>query len=229
MYNSDNPGMNTDISPGLIPPRTVWKSPMPPTGRSLIGWGSYIIEPAPPGDDKVPSVQGSFHISKNHSNGGRKPSSLGLKPPPTVWKPRFHRLESLIGSSFTVAPHPRRRMIEAHQPMGGGSVAHGGDRAPSPVQKSSKNIYSPSNAGTITMISRVDIPPRTACQPRLHWLISRDWLVGFDPMSSQLFRPSRVFSHTSRRVFSHTSLMRQTIALRAQFMSYLHDRSQYRP
>ena len=66
IYNLDNPGTNTDISRGLKPPRRVRKSPMPPTGRSLIGWGSYIIEPAPPGDDSVPSpVQGSFHISQN--------------------------------------------------------------------------------------------------------------------------------------------------------------------
>ena len=118
-----------------------------------------------------------------------------------MWKPQFHWLESLIGSSSTAAPHPSRRMIEAHQPMGGSSVSHGGDRAPSPVQKSSESLQPQQrgNYNRLTMISRVDVPPRTACQPRLHWLISRDWLVGFDPvLSSQLFRPSRVFSHTSR-------------------------------
>ena len=143
---------------------------MPPTGRSLIGWGSYIVEPASPGDDRVPSpVQGSFHIYlKIRQTGGENRVLSGRHRPPTVWKPQFHWLESLIGSSSTAAPHPSRRMIEAHQPMGASSVAHGGDRAPSPVQKSSENLYSPSNAGTITMISRVDIPPRTACQPRLH-------------------------------------------------------------
>ena len=114
---------------------------MPPTGRSLIGWGSCIIDPAPPGDDRVPSpVQGSFNICQTLTNGGRKPSSLGLTPPPTVWKPQFHWLESLIGSSSTAAPHPSRSMIEAHQPMGGSSVAHGGDRAPSPVQISSGSL-----------------------------------------------------------------------------------------
>ena len=98
IYNSDNnPGTNTDISPELIPPRTVGKSPVPPTGRSLISLGSYVIESAPPGDDSVPSpVQGSFHIFKNKTNRGRKPSSLGSTPPPTVWKPQFHWLESLI-------------------------------------------------------------------------------------------------------------------------------------
>ena len=118
----------------------MWKSPTPPTGRSLIGWGSYIIEPAPPGDDRVPSpVQGSFHLSKNYTSRGIKPSSLGSTPPPIVWKPQFHWLESLIDSSST-APSQPRGMIEAHQPIGGSSVAHGGDRAPSPVQKSSKSL-----------------------------------------------------------------------------------------
>ena len=125
-----------------------------------------------------------------------------------MWKPQFHWLESLIGSSFTAAPHPSRRIIEAHQPMGGSSVAHGGDRAPSAIQYL-PNPYGSNNAGTITMISRIDIPPRTACQPRLHWLISRGWLVGFEPISSQLFRPNGVFSHASR--------VRQTFAMRAQF------------
>ena len=114
---------------------------MPPTGRSLICWGSYILEPAPPGNDRVPSpVQGSFYIYQNLTNGGRKPSSLWSTPPPTVWKPQFHWLESLIGSSSTAAPHPSRRMIKAHQPMGGSSVTHRGDRAPSPVQKSSESL-----------------------------------------------------------------------------------------
>ena len=31
--------------------------------------------------------------------------------------------------------------MEAHQPMGSSSVAHGGDRAPCPVQKSSESIH----------------------------------------------------------------------------------------
>ena len=62
------------------------------------------------------------------------------------------------------------------------------------------------------MTFRVDVPPRTACQPRLHWLISRDWLVGLvglDPISLHLLRPSRVFSRTSS--------IRHTFAVRAQF------------
>ena len=53
-----------------------------------------------------------------------------------MWKPQHHWLESLIDSSSTVAPHPRERMIEAHQSMGGSSVGHWGGRAPSTVQKS---------------------------------------------------------------------------------------------
>ena len=31
-------------------------------------------------------------------------------------------------------------MIEAHQPMGGSSGAHGGERVPSPVQESSESL-----------------------------------------------------------------------------------------
>ena len=62
IYNSDNPATNTDISPGLIPPRTVWKSPMPPIGRALIGWGLYVKEPSPPGQE-----QESHPRSRGHS------------------------------------------------------------------------------------------------------------------------------------------------------------------
>ena len=141
IYNSDNPGTNTDISPGLIPRRTVWKFPMPPTGRSLIGWGSYIIEPAPPGDDRVPSpVQGSFHTHlKTRQTGEENRVLSGRHRPPRCGNP-VHWLESLIASSSTAAPRPSRRMVEAHQPMGGSSVAYGGDKASSPVQKSSESL-----------------------------------------------------------------------------------------
>ena len=173
---------------------------MPPTGRTLIGWGSYIIEPAPPGDDSVPSpVQGSFHISKYQPNGGRNPSYLESTPPPMVWKPQFHWLESMIGSSSTAGPHPGMRMIEAHQPMGSSSVAHGEDGAISPVQKSSESLQ-PQQRGNYDddLPGRYTSSPRTACQPRFQWLVSRDWLVDFDPIRSQLFRLSRVFSHISR-------------------------------
>ena len=173
---------------------------MPPTGRSLIGWGSYIIEPAAPGDDRVPSpVQGSFHISTYYTNGGTKPTSLGSTPPPTVGKPQFHWLEARIADWFELhsGPLPSRRMIEAHQPMGGSSVAHGGDRAPSPIQKSSESLqpqqrgnYNDDLPGRCTSSHGVSTPTPLA--------YSRDWLVGFDPISSQLFRPSRAFSHTSR-------------------------------
>ena len=34
------------------------------------------------------------------------------------------------------------------------------------------------------MISRVDIPPRTACQPRLHWLITREEC---DPLPNNIY------------------------------------------
>ena len=163
-YTTPTTRERTRVSPGLIPPRTVWKPPTPPTGRSLIGWGSYIIESAPPGDDMVPSpVQRSFHISNIYTKRGRKSSSLWSTPPLTVWKPRFRWLKSLIGSSSTAPPHPRR-MIEAHQPMGGSSVTHGGDRAPSRF-RNPPNLYSSNNAGTITMISRVDTSPHGVSTP----------------------------------------------------------------
>ena len=106
---------------------------MPPTGRSLIGWGSYIIEPAPPGDDKVPSpVQGPFNIYQNLTNGGRKPSSKVDTVPHGVETPvPLARIADWF--ELHSDPHRSRRMIEAHQPMAGSSVAHGGDRAPYPV------------------------------------------------------------------------------------------------
>ena len=121
---------------------------------------------------------------------------------------QFQWLEWLIGSSSTAGPHPSRRMKRLTNRWGA-VPSHTGEIGPHPWFRNPPNLYSPSNAGTITTVSRVDIPPRTACQPRLHWLNSRDWLVGFDPISSQLFRPSRVFSHTSR--------MRRTFEMRAQF------------
>ena len=114
--------------------------PTPPTGRSLIDGESYIAEPAPPGDDRVPSmIRRSFYIPRSETNLGMKPSSLGSSPPHTVWKPQLRWLKSPIGSSSTTPPHPRR-MIEAHQPMGGSFVAHGECRVSSSVQKSSESI-----------------------------------------------------------------------------------------
>ena len=133
-----------------------------------------------------PRSRGHFIYLKTRTTGEENRVLSVRHRPPTVWKPQFHWLESLIGSSSTAAPHPSRRMIEAHQPMGGNSV-HTGEIGPHPRFRNPPNLYSPSNAGTITIISWVDVTPRTACQPRLHWLISRDWLVGFDPISSQLF------------------------------------------
>ena len=119
-------------------------------------------------------------------------------------------VESLVGSSSTAAPHPSRRMIEAHQPMGGSSVAHGGDRAPSPVQKSSESLQ-PQQRGNYNddLPGRYTSPQGVSTPTPLNWpflLISRNWLVGFDPISSQLFRPSRVFWHTSRSM-RHTFAM----------------------
>ena len=93
IYNSDNPGTNTDISPGWIPPRTVWKSPMPSTGRSLIVWGSYIIEPAPPGDN------GSHLRSRGHSK--------YLKSRQTVKKTELSRVDTAPHGVETPVPLAR--------------------------------------------------------------------------------------------------------------------------
>ena len=66
------------------------------------------------------------------------------------------------------------------------------------------------------MIFRVDISPRGVCQPRPYWLI-RDLLIGFDPTSSQLFRPTWVFSHTS--------VIGKHLQCERNLTSYLRDRS----
>ena len=72
----------------FVPPRTMWKSPTPPTGRSLIGWGSYVIEPAPPGDDRLSSTaQRSFHISKLDKPGKKTDLSRVDTAPPGVETP----------------------------------------------------------------------------------------------------------------------------------------------
>ena len=70
-------------------------------------------------------------------------------------------------------------MIEAHQPMGGSSVAHGGDWDPCPVQKPSESLqlqqrgnYNDDIPGRYLLARRVNRP---------HLLI-RDWLIDFDPM-----------------------------------------------
>ena len=91
VYNFDNPGTNTHIT-GLdayFPARC--ENPNP-TGRSLIGLGSYV-EPSPPWEDGIPPpVQRSFHISKTSPNRERKLSYLGSTPPRTVWKPQSRLL-----------------------------------------------------------------------------------------------------------------------------------------
>ena len=84
--------------------------------------------------------------------------------------------------------------------MGGSSVAQGGDRAPSLVQKSSESLQ-PQQRGNDDIISRVDIPPRKACQLRLHSLISRDWLVDVDPIYLTIISTESGFL----AFFSHTA------------------------
>ena len=48
-----------------------------------------FVEPAPPGEDKIPSPDHkSFHTSTKVTNRGRKRWSPGSIPPRTVWKPQ---------------------------------------------------------------------------------------------------------------------------------------------
>ena len=124
--------------------------------RPISHWSSYVIATATPGDDRVSfPTQGSLNVCLNLTNRGRKSSYLGSTPPLTVWKPQFHWLQSLISSNSTAAPHPSRMMIDAHQPIDGGSVAHGGDRVPSLVQQSSECLQ-PQQRGNVNH----DLPGR---------------------------------------------------------------------
>ena len=99
--------------------------------------------------------------------------------------------------------------------MGGSSIAYGGGRATSPVKKSSEPLqlqqrgnYNDDLAGRCLPAQHVNRNPIT---------LFRDWLVGFDPISSQLFRPTRFFSHSSE-YGKHLQCERNSI-------SYLHDKS----
>ena len=119
-----------------------------------------------------------------------------------MWKPQFHWLESLSGSSSIAAPHPGRRMIETHQPMGGSAVAHGGDRAPSPVQKSSEYLqpqqrgsgnYNDDLPGRYTSPHGVSTPTPLAY---FSWLAGRLWPNKLTTISTE-WGFLAYFSHTA--------------------------------
>ena len=75
---------------GSIPPLTVWK---PQLHHQLIADWLGFVEPAPPGEDKVPSRDDeSFHTSTPLTNRGRKRWSPRSILPRTVWKFQPHRL-----------------------------------------------------------------------------------------------------------------------------------------
>ena len=97
-------------------------------------------------------------------------------------------------------------------PTNGGQfrVPYGGYRAPSPVQKSPESLQ-PQQHGNCNddLPGRYTSPHGVSTSTPLNWLISRNWLAIFDPISSQLFRPSQVLSHTSR--------IQQAFAMRAYF------------
>ena len=71
--------------------------------------------------------------------------------------------------------------------MGGSSGARGGDRTPYPVQKSSESLQLIQRENyNDDLLGRY--PPAGRVHPdSIDWIITRDWLVDFDPISSQLF------------------------------------------
>ena len=59
-------------------------------GAETPTWGSYFVQPAPPGEDKIPSPDHkSFHTSTTTTNPGRKRWSPESMTPRTIWKPQF--------------------------------------------------------------------------------------------------------------------------------------------
>ena len=106
-------------------------------------------------------------------------------------------------------------MVEAQQPMGSSSVSHEGDRTSSPPQKSSESLQLQQRGNYDEDLPDRYTTPHGVCQPRPHWLI-RDLLIGFDPIRSQLFRPTWVFSHTS--------VYGKRLQCERNSISYLHDR-----
>ena len=70
--------------------RPVWCGNPSPTGRSLIGWGSYI-EQAHPGEDSFPSPDQKFFHAYTPTTRRRKRSSPGSIPLRIVWKPQPHQ------------------------------------------------------------------------------------------------------------------------------------------
>ena len=157
-----------------------------------------FVEPAPPGEDKVPPPDHeSFQTSTNSTSLGRKrwsPESIASR---TVWKPRFvglatpgeDKVQSSDGKSFytsttptyrgrTWCPPGQYRPARCGNPnLGFVEPASSATRAgygPIPGSAIFHVSTTPTNRGRQRWSSR-SIPPRTVWKPQPHWLIA-DWL-----------------------------------------------------
>ena len=92
IYNSDNPGTNTDIIRVDTSPHGACVETPTPSAGFLIGHGWYV-ESAPPREDIGSHARSRGRsTSLKLSSTGRKPSFLGLTPPCTVRKRQSRRL-----------------------------------------------------------------------------------------------------------------------------------------
>ena len=112
---------------GSIPPLTVWK---PQLHHQLIADWLGFVEPAPPGEDKVPSPDHNyFHTCAIPTHRGQNLRSPRSIPSRTVWKLSNPTRSLLIGWGV-VQPAPS-----------------GKDKVPSPYQKSFQASATPTHRG----------------------------------------------------------------------------------
>ena len=131
-----------------------------PTGRSLIGCGSFI-EPVHPWKEKFPSAdQKSFHMYTTPTTRGRKCTPPRSIPPRTVWKPQPHwHLADWLG---LMEPARRESCLSSQRRR---PAAPGKDEVPSPDQKILPYLYNANKPGTKTQIPRVDTAPHGVDTP----------------------------------------------------------------
>ena len=148
--NGDPPGRN----------RPVWCGNPSPTGRSLIGWGSYI-EPAHPGGDRLPSPgKKSFYKSTTPTTRGRKRISPGSIPPRRTWKPQP---DWMIADWLGLMEPARGKSRPSGQRRG--PAAPGEDHFPSPDHKYFHISTTQTTQGTKTQIPRFDTASRSVETP----------------------------------------------------------------
>ena len=93
-------------------------------------------------------------------------------------------------------------MIQAHQQLGGSSVANGGVRAPCPVEKPSKSLELQQRENYNDALLGRYLPARR---------------VNPDPIGLFVIGWYELTVISTDSFFSHTSRTRQTFAMRAQF------------